>query len=49
MLHDRTSGRILKALGRYPHIDVTSAPYFFAKRARKPQDASVVPAGRDVK
>jgi amino acid transporter len=49
MLHDRTSGRILKALGRYPHIDVTSAPYFFAKRVRKPQDASVVPAGRDVK
>ena len=30
MLHDRTSRKIGKALGRYPHIDVTIVPYYFA-------------------
>ena len=32
MLHDRTSRRISKALGRYPHIDVAIVPYYFAPR-----------------
>jgi amino acid transporter len=30
MLHDRTSRRIARALGRYPHVDVTSVPFFFS-------------------
>ncbi|MGE5226413.1 MAG: APC family permease [Planctomycetaceae bacterium] len=28
LLHDRTSRRIHRALGRYPHIDVADVPYF---------------------
>jgi hypothetical protein len=27
LLHDRTSRRIQRALGRYPHVDVTAVPY----------------------
>ena len=38
MLHDRTSRRIGKALGRYPHIDVAAVPFYFAP---KPQVADV--------
>jgi amino acid transporter len=38
MLHDRTSRRIGKALGRYPHIDVAAVPFYFAP---KPQVANV--------
>ena len=34
MLHDRTSRRIGKALGRYPHIDVASVPFYFAPKAQ---------------
>ena len=30
MLHDRTSRRISKALGRYSHVDVAIVPYYFA-------------------
>ena len=33
MLHDRTSRRISKALGRYPHVDVAIVPYYFAPRS----------------
>jgi hypothetical protein len=29
LLHDRTSRSIMRALGRYPHVDVTAVPYFF--------------------
>jgi amino acid transporter len=28
LLHDRTSRKIQRALGRYPHIDVTAVPWF---------------------
>ena len=41
MLHDRTSRRIVKALGRYPHIDITSVPYYFGSH---PAPTSGVPA-----
>jgi amino acid transporter len=34
ILHDRTSSKIMKALGRYPHVDVTRVPYYFAPRAK---------------
>jgi hypothetical protein len=33
LLHDRTSRRISKALGRYSHVDVAIVPYFFAPRS----------------
>jgi hypothetical protein len=29
LLHDRTSRKIVRALGRYPHVDITAVPYFF--------------------
>jgi amino acid transporter len=29
ILHDRTSGRIARAVGRYQHVDVAVVPYFF--------------------
>lgn len=47
-LHDRTSGRIMKALGRYPHIDVAAVPYFFAPKP-KHSKRDRVPAAHDVK
>ncbi len=43
MLHDRTSRKISKALGRYPHIDVAIVPYYFAPRPR-PRPADMVDA-----
>jgi amino acid transporter len=30
ILHDRTSNKIIRALGRYPHIDITRVPYYLA-------------------
>jgi hypothetical protein len=30
LLHDRTSSKIMRALGRYPHIDIARVPYYFA-------------------
>ena len=32
LLHDRTSRRIAHTLGRYPHIDVASVPFYFSDR-----------------
>jgi amino acid transporter len=32
LLHDRTSRRIARVLGRYPHVDVASVPYYFQPR-----------------
>jgi amino acid transporter len=29
ILHDRTSGRIARAVGRYEHVDIAVVPYFF--------------------
>jgi hypothetical protein len=34
LLHDRTSRRITRALGRYPHVDVAIVPYFVTRRSR---------------
>ena len=31
ILHDRTSRKILKALGRYEHVGIAIVPFFFAK------------------
>jgi hypothetical protein len=36
LLHDRTSRRIMRALGRYPHVDVTAVPFYFGPRPPKP-------------
>ena len=46
LLHDRTSGRIMRTLGRYPHVDIARVPYYFAPhRASEPS----VPAVADVR
>ena len=42
MLHDRTSRQIVKALGRYPHVDVASVPYYFAPGRSTPDDVATV-------
>jgi amino acid transporter len=36
LLHDRTSRKIAKALGRYPHVDVAAVPYFMDGVPRRP-------------
>jgi amino acid transporter len=33
VLHDRTSRRIARAVGRYEHVDVAVVPYFFGPRS----------------
>jgi hypothetical protein len=39
VLHDRTSRRIARTLGRYEHVDIAVVPYFFPKRRRnRPPD-----------
>jgi hypothetical protein len=48
ILHDRTSRKILKALGRYEHVDIAVVPYFFAKQ-RPPARAADVPLGQAVR
>ncbi|MGE5459343.1 MAG: APC family permease [Solirubrobacterales bacterium] len=48
ILHDRTSRKILKALGRYEHVDIAVVPYFFAKR-RPPVRPADVPLGQAVR
>jgi amino acid transporter len=40
MLHDRTSRKIGKALGRYAHIDVAAVPFYFAPKPRVAERAS---------
>jgi amino acid transporter len=44
LLHDRTSRSIARALGRYPHIDVTVVPYFFGRHAQPHGPAPSAPA-----
>jgi hypothetical protein len=39
ILHDRTSRRIARAIGRYEHVDVAVVPYFFRQR-RPPIESS---------
>jgi YD repeat-containing protein len=41
LLHDRTSSKIMRALGRYPHIDIARVPYYFAPTPAA--DTSVAP------
>jgi amino acid transporter len=36
LLHDRTSRKIAKVLGRYPHVDVATVPYFMDGVPRRP-------------
>lgn len=51
LLHDRTSRRIARTLGRYEHVDVAVVPYFFGSaRSIPPTEASPAdpaPAGSD--
>jgi hypothetical protein len=44
VLHDRTSRRIARAVGRYEHVDVAVVPYFFRRAARNGHAASGDPA-----
>jgi hypothetical protein len=37
LLHDRTSGKIQRALGRYAHVDVADIPYYVQGRAAAPE------------
>ncbi|MGH2595692.1 MAG: APC family permease [Actinomycetota bacterium] len=48
MLHDRTSNKIMKALGRYPHIDVSRVPYYFAPGGKDRKTDKPVAAPVDV-
>lgn len=34
VLHDRTSRRIARSLGRYEHVDIAVVPFYFGKRPR---------------
>jgi amino acid transporter len=45
LLHDRTSRKITKALGRYPHVDVTAVPYFIGSGRRPVSVAGPGPVG----
>jgi YD repeat-containing protein len=46
LLHDRTSTKIMRTLGRYPHVDIARVPYYFAPR---PAAEPAVPAVADVR
>jgi amino acid transporter len=41
LLHDRTANRIQQRLGRYPHLDIASVPYYFSRHP----DAGGAPPG----
>ena len=46
ILHDRTSRRIIRALGRYPHVDISVVPYYVGKPLpRAPRTGSRRPMG----
>ena len=36
LLHDRTSRKIQRALGRYAHVDVADIPYYVQGSGRAP-------------
>jgi hypothetical protein len=40
LLHDRTSRKIARALGRYPHVDVATVPYFMDGVVHRPEGHS---------
>ncbi|HLB61587.1 MAG TPA: hypothetical protein VJN50_02445 [Actinomycetota bacterium] len=42
LLHDRTSRAIARALGRYPHVDLTVVPYFLRRSAPRPPNKTPV-------
>ena len=45
-LHDRTSRKIARALGRYEHIDLAVVPFYFARRGKGEEErASKAAAG----
>ena len=46
LLHDRTSRKIMRTLGRYPHMDIARVPYYFASRPAAEPD---MPAVADVR
>jgi amino acid transporter len=46
LLHDRTSRRIARALGRYEHVDLAVIPYFFPKRLPGAASPTRAPAAR---
>jgi amino acid transporter len=41
LLHDRTSRRIAKALGRYEHVDLAVVPFYFGRRHVPPARGGV--------
>jgi amino acid transporter len=40
LLHDRTSRHIMKALGRYPYLDVATVPFYFGPHPASPTEDS---------
>jgi len=45
LLHDRTSRRIQRTLGRYAHVDVADVPYYVRTRRETPHAEPVAAAG----
>jgi hypothetical protein len=45
MLHDRTSHKIARALGRYPHVDVAAVPYYFSPHRVAPDPSLATVSG----
>ena len=41
LLHDRTSRKIQRALGRYAHVDVADIPYHVQGRTEAPEPAPI--------
>ena len=41
LLHDRTSRKIQRALGRYAHVDVADIPYYVQGRTEAPEPAPI--------
>jgi hypothetical protein len=46
LLHDRTSHRISRALGRHPHVDIAAVPLYFGQH---PETRATVVASENVK
>ncbi len=45
LLHDRTSRRIARTLGRYAHVDIAAVPYHFAGRGARSIPPVATPTG----
>jgi amino acid transporter len=37
LLHDRTSRKIQRAMGRYPHVDLADVPFYMRERGHQPE------------